>query len=68
MKLFKFCFSLNLSQRLHAITDNLSKTFQQLNMSALRGNELAEFTFQTLENMRNEHDFSWLYKKNESVG
>ena len=63
MKLFKFCFSLSLSQRLHAITDNLSKTLQQGNMSALRGNELADFTFQTLENMRNKHDFSLLYKK-----
>lgn len=32
-------------------------------MSALRGKELADFTVQTSENMRNEHDFSLLYEK-----
>ena len=60
MKLFKFYFGLNLSQRFYAIMDNLSKTLEQEKMSALRGKELADLTEQTLENMRNEHDFSLL--------
>ena len=65
MKLFKFYLGLNLSQRLYPITINLSKTLQQVmltKMFALRGNELADLTVQTLENMRNEHDFSLLHK------
>ena len=63
MKLFKFYFGLNLSERLYVITDNLSKTLPQEKMSALRGKESADLTVQTLENMRNEHNFSLLYKK-----
>ena len=63
MILFKFYFGLGLSQRLYGITDNLSKTLRREKMSAFRGNELADLTGQTLENMRNEHNFSLLYKK-----
>ena len=63
MKSFRFYFGLSLSQRLYAITDNLSKTLQQERMSALRGKELADLTVKTLENMRNERDFSLLYEK-----
>ena len=61
MKLCKFYFGLSLSQNLYAITSNLSKTSEKI--SALRVNELADVTFQAMENMRNEHDFSLLYKK-----
>ena len=60
MKLFKFYFGLNLSQRFYTIMDNLSKTLEQEKVSALRGKELADLTEQTLENMRNKHDFSLL--------
>ena len=63
MKLCKFYFGLSLSQNLYAITNNLSKTLRQEKISALRVNELADVTFQAMENMRNEHDFSLLYKK-----
>ena len=63
MKLFKFYFGLNLNPHLYVITENLSKTLQQEKMSALRERELADLTVQTLENMRNEHNFSVLYKK-----
>ena len=63
MKLFKFYFGLSLSQRLYAITDNLSKTLQKEKMSALRGKELADLTVQTLKNIRNEHDFGLFYEK-----
>ena len=48
---------------MYANTDNLSKTLQQEKLSALRGKELADLTVQTLENMRNEHDFRLLYKE-----
>ena len=63
MKLCKFCFGLSLSQNLYVITNNLSKTLRQEKISVLRVNGLADVTVQTLENMRNEHDFSLLYKK-----
>lgn len=63
MKLLKFYFGLNLSQRFYAITGNLSKTLQKEKMSALRGKVLIDLIVQTLENMRNEHEFSLLYKK-----
>ena len=52
----------NSSQCLYAITENLSKTLQQEKMSTFKEKELADLT-KTLENMRNEHDFSLLYKK-----
>ena len=55
-------YGLNLSQRLYATTDNLSKTLQQENMSALRGKELSNLTVKTLDNMRNERHFSLLYE------
>ena len=35
---------------------------QHEKMSALRGKDLADLTVQTLENMRNEHNFTLLYK------
>ena len=62
MKLFKSHFGLNLKQHLHTIMGTLSKTSQLKKMSAHRGTELADLTVQTLENLRNEHDFSLLYK------
>ena len=63
MQFLKFYFGLNLSQRSNAITYNLSNTLQQEKMSPFREKELADLIVQTLENMRNEHDFSLLYKK-----
>ena len=65
MKLLKFCFGLNLSQRFYAIMGNLWKTLLQEKISALRGKELCSITFsiQTLENIRNENYFSLLYKQ-----
>ena len=63
MKFLKFYFGLNLSQRSYAITYNLSNTLQQEKMSPFREKELADLIVQTLENVRNEHDFSLLYKK-----
>lgn len=62
MTLLKFYFGLNLNQRFYAITGNLSKTLQKGKMSALRGKVLIDLIVQTLKNMRNEHEFSLLYK------
>ena len=45
MKLFKFYFGLNLSHHLYAVTDNVSKTLQQEEMSALRGRSLQTLLF-----------------------
>ena len=44
------------------------KALQQEKMSALRGKEFSELTIQTLGSMKNERDFSFLYKKTKSMG
>lgn len=49
---FQFFFGLNLSQRLFAISDNLSKTLQKESMLALEGLHLAELTIDTYQGMR----------------
>ena len=49
---FQFFYGLNLSQRLVAISDNLSKTLQKESMSALSGLHLAELTVKTYQKMR----------------
>ena len=51
---FQFYYILCLSQRLFAISDNLSKTLQSESMSALSGFHLAELTVQTFEKMRSD--------------
>lgn len=51
---FQFFYGLNLSQRLFAISDNLSKTLQKESMSALNGLHLAELTIATYERMRTD--------------
>lgn len=43
------------------------KNLQQERMSALRGKGPGELSVQTLENIRNENDFSLLCKKIKSV-
>ena len=49
---FHFFYGLNLSQRLFALSNNLSKTLQKESMSALSGIHLAELTVQTYQKMR----------------
>ena len=56
MKEFDFYYGLLLSQRLYALTDNLSKTLQNKNMPAISGQRLTWLTLSTLESMRNDHD------------
>ena len=53
---FQFFYGLNLSQRLFATSDNLSKTLQKESMSALSGLHLAELTVQTYQKMRSDEE------------
>ena len=46
---YQFFHGLNLSQRLFAISDNLSKTLQKELVFVLSGLHLAEVTFQTFQ-------------------
>ena len=49
---FHIFYGLNLSQRLVAISDNLSKTLQKESMSALSGLHLGDLTVKTYQKMR----------------
>ena len=62
MKEFDFYYGLLLSQRLYALTDNLSKTLQNKNMPAISGQRLAWLTLSTLESMRNDHDANLFFQ------
>ena len=62
MKKFDFYYGLLLSQRLHALTDNLSKTLQNKNMPAINGQRLARLTLSTLESMHNDHDANLFFQ------
>ena len=53
---FQFFFGLNLSQRLFAISDNLSETWQKESMSALSCLDLAELTVKTHQKMRSDEE------------
>ena len=59
---FQFFYGLNLSQRLFAITDNLSKTLQKESMSALSGLHLAELTVKTYQKMRSDEEAELFFK------
>ena len=61
MKSFSFFFGLCLGQRLFSLTDNLSKTLQKENMSAVSGHRLAMLTKKTLEGMRTGENFKLFY-------
>lgn len=61
MESFSFFFGLNLGRKLYAHTDNLSKTLQKENMSAIKGQELAELTMKVLQGMRNDRDYDLFY-------
>ena len=54
MSEFQFYYGLHLSQRLFAISDNLSRALQKESMSALNGFHLAELTIKTFEKMRSD--------------
>ena len=59
---FQFFCGLNLSQRLFAISDNLSKTFQKESMSALSGLYLAELTVGTYQKIQSDEEAKLFFK------
>ena len=65
MEFFKFYSGLQLGRKLYTHTNNLSKTLQQEKMSAIKGKLLADLTVQTLEGIRNDHDYNLFYKSVE---
>ena len=54
MTTFRFFYGLNLWYTVYSLTDNLSKTLQSQNMSAIEGKSIAMRTVETLDSMRNE--------------
>ena len=54
MTTFRFFYGLNLSYTVYSLTDNLSKTLQSENMSAIEGKSIVMRTVETLDSMRNE--------------
>ena len=59
---FQFFYSLNLSQWLLAISDNLLKTLQKESISALSGLHLAELTVKTYQKMRSDEEAELFFK------
>ena len=61
MKVFNFYFGLCLSQKLYALTDNLSKSIQK-EIMPVTGQRTAALALKTVERMRNETDFNLLFQ------
>ena len=59
---FQFFYGLNLSQRLFAISDNLSKTLQKESISALSVLHLPELTIQTNQKRRSGVEAELFFK------
>ena len=57
MEQFEFYFALQLSHKLYALTDNLSKLFNRTKCQLLSGKRNAELTKKTIETMRNDESF-----------
>ena len=62
MEKFEFYLALQLSHKLYALTDNLSKTLQLHKMSPLSGKRNVELTRKTIETMRNDESFVLFYE------
>ena len=67
MKSFYFFFGINLSYKLCAMTDNLSKSLQLTKMSAISGRKSAYLVIDTLKNMRNDEDFHLCFEMVKKV-
>ena len=52
METFKFFYGINLGFTIYSITDNLSKTIQSENISAIESQEVTALSITTLERMR----------------
>ena len=65
MRSFKFYYGINLGFTIYSITDNLSKTIQAENMSAIESQEVAQLSITTLESMRSESAADEFYQTTE---
>ena len=54
-------FGLNLSHKLYAMTDNLSKSLQATKMSAIKGRKSADLVITTLKDIRKDDQFQLFY-------
>ena len=52
-----FFFGINLSYKLYAMTDNLSKSPQSTKMPTIKGKKCADLVIDTVGSMRNDEDF-----------
>ena len=59
---FQFFSGLDLSQRLFAISDNLSKTLQKESMSALSGLHFAELSVKTYQKILSDEEAELFFK------
>ena len=57
MSTFEFFFGIVIGERILKHTDNLSKTLQHKDISAIEGQEVASLSVRTLEGMRDEKTF-----------
>jgi len=62
MESFKFFFGLNLSYKLYAMTDNLSKSLQGTKMSAIKGRKSADLVITTLKGIREDNHFQSFFE------
>ena len=61
MESFYFFLGLNLSHKLYAMTDNLSKSLQATKMSAIKGRKSADLVITTLKDIRKDDQFQLFY-------
>ena len=59
---FQFFYDLNLSQRLFAISDSLSKALKKESMFALSGLHLAKLTFPIYQTMQSDEEAELFFK------
>ena len=62
MTTFTYFFGLALGERILKHTDNLSKTLQNPSLTAFEGQEIAELTCQTLQNIRTDESFDQFWQ------
>ena len=62
-KKFSYCFSIHLAQLILGHTDNLNKTLQNTQMSAIDVQIISRATVKTLESMRNDENYGMFWAK-----
>ena len=63
METFNFYYGIQVACLILKMTDNLSKTLQHSYISASEGQEVAQGTIKTLENMRSDSDWEMFWKR-----